>query len=229
MASVATTRSSEVEDVSSMPPELRDTWDGRFRRWFQRILPWKRLLPDTEPVYVKSLLYVFGVLNIASLAVLTVSGIVLAVLGPDWWLHNSVGRFFDAVHFWAVEVFFLVMFIHLLAVFFSGAFRGRRGLTWILGVLAFLFSAVTGLTGYTIVQDFDAQWVATQARDAINATGLGNVVNLLNTGQVTTMHLIVLPLLVIILVVVHVLMVRVRGAVPPYDALEDHLETEVAK
>jgi quinol-cytochrome oxidoreductase complex cytochrome b subunit len=59
------------------------------------------------------------------------------------------------------------MLAHFLAVFLMGAFRGQRKLTWMLGVLSFLTAAVTGLTGFVSLQNFEGQWVATQAKDAI--------------------------------------------------------------
>lgn len=218
---------SRSRDAETVPSQAESTWDVRFRRWFQRYLPWPRLLPGTEPVYVRSLLYVFGALNIASLVILIASGVVLAFFGPTWWKQAAAGRFTDAVHYWAVQIFFLCMLAHLVVVYLTGAFRGGRAATWILGFLAFLVATTTGLTGYSSAQDFDSQWITTQAKDAVNSIGAGGLLNLLNTGQVVGVHMIVLPLTVAIVVAIHVLLVRVHGVVPPYDALEEHLEAEV--
>ena len=127
------------------------------------------------------------------------------------------------MHYWSVEAFFLSMLSHFLAVFFTGAFRGKRWLTWMLGVLAFVTSIVTAFTGYASIQDFEAQWITTQGKDAINSTGAGSIFNLLNTGQMTTMHVAVFPLIVAAIVGVHLLWVRKHGIAPPYDIREDHL------
>lgn len=210
-----------VDDPAKYPPELRDTLDGRARRWFFRNWPPQRLLPDTEPVYVKSWLYVFGVATLVALIMLFVSGTVLAIFGPEWWLQSYIGGWFGAMHYWAVQLFFLFMLAHVLAVFIMGAFRGRR-VTWMLGVLTFLVAAVTGLTGFVSLQDFEGQWVATQAKDAINSTGMGGLLNLLNLGQVLTLHVIVLPLATLGLAALHLLWVRRHGIAPPYDANPNH-------
>ncbi len=211
------------DDPQKLPPGLRNTLDGRGRRWFLDSWPPRRLLPDTEPTYVRSWFYVAGISTLASLVLLVITGIPLALFGPEWWTGSSVGAFFDSLHYWAVELFFLFMFAHFVAVFLMGAFRGRRAFTWMLGVTAFFVSVVTALTGYASLQDFEAQWVATQGKDAVNATGLGSLVNLLNVGQMITLHVVLLPLAAIGIVGIHILWVRRRGVVPPYDALEEHL------
>ncbi len=50
------------------------TWTGRLRGAAVRTLPPEQLLPDAQPVYVSSWIYVFGVLTIAAFAVVTASG-----------------------------------------------------------------------------------------------------------------------------------------------------------
>ena len=41
-----------VDDPAKYPPELRNTLDGRTRRWFLKSWPPQRLAPDAEPIYV---------------------------------------------------------------------------------------------------------------------------------------------------------------------------------
>jgi quinol-cytochrome oxidoreductase complex cytochrome b subunit len=213
------------DDPARLPPALRDTLDGRARRAFLRTWPPQRLLPDAEPAYVRSWFYVFGVATLAALVMLCASGIVLAVFGPEWWLKSRLGAWFGALHYWSVQLFFLLMFAHFVAVFVMGAFRGRK-VTWALGMLSFAVSAVTGLTGFASLQNFEGQWVTTQAKDAMNAAGVGGILNLLDTGRILTLHVVVLPLLVVGLVGLHVLWVRKHGVVPPYDARPEHLSSE---
>jgi ubiquinol-cytochrome c reductase cytochrome b subunit len=97
------------------------------------------------------------------------------------------------------------------------AWRGKRFLTWLTGVIAFIVSIVTALTGYLIQTNFDSQWIATQAKDGFNATGVGAFFNTLNTGQAVLLHVALLPLLVGFIAVIHILMVRKKGVVPPID------------
>ncbi len=195
----------------------RGGWTGALRRRAEASLPPERLLPDRQPAYVSSWIYVFGVLTVAAFIWVLVSGVWLAVAGAAWWHTSTVGHFVNSLHLWSVELFFFFMVIHLWGKFFMAAWRGRRALTWITGVVAFVGSIGTAFTGYLVQQNFDAQWIATQAKDGLNSVGVGAWFNVLNTGQMLLWHVLLLPLVVGLLVVLHVLLVRRRGVVPPLD------------
>ncbi len=199
--------------AQSTPPRM---WTTRVRERAVGALPPERLLPDQQPAYVASWIYVFGVLTIAALVVVLASGAVLGLKGPAWWHVTAVGRFFNGVHLWAVELFFFVMVVHLWGKFFMAAWRGGRARTWVTGAIAFLIAIATAFTGYLSQQNFDSQWISTQAKDGINSLGVGAFFNALNFGQMYTYHVILLPVVVIALAVWHVLLVRRHGVVPPY-------------
>ncbi len=190
-------------------------WTARLRHLWLKFLPPGKLLPDRQPVYVASWIYVFGVATLAALAMVIVSGMSLAIGGPDWWHINPIGHFFNSVHLWGVELFMAFMVIHLWGKFWMAAWRGKRMLTWITGLVAFLISIVECFSGYLSQQNFDSQWIATNGKDAINATGLGTFFNLMNFGQMLMWHIVLIPLVLVTIVGAHILMVRVRGVVHP--------------
>ena len=200
--------------------EAPSTWTGRVRRTVFGALPPEKLLAEEQPVYVSSWVYVFGVLTIASLVVVVGSGIVLVIFGPAWWHVSGIGHFVNSLHLWSAEAFFFFMAIHLWAKFFMAAWRGRRALTWMAGAICFLAAIATAFTGYLSQQNFDSQWIATQAKDGLNASGIGSVFNVLNTGQMLVWHVLLLPLVLILLVALHIMLVRLRGVVPPLPAGE---------
>jgi hypothetical protein len=190
-------------------------WTARIRRLALSLLPPAKLLPDRQPAYVASWVYLFGVATLAALAMAILSGLAIALGGPDWWQTTSVGHFFNSMHLWSVELFMAFMVIHLWGKFWMAAWRGRRALTWITGVVAFLASIVECFTGYLSQQNFDSQWIATSGKDAINATGLGAFFNLMNFGQMLLWHVLLLPLVLVSLAAAHVLLVRIRGVSHP--------------
>jgi len=192
-------------------------WTARLRKSTLETMEPQDLLPDNQPAYVASWIYVFGVLTIASLLMLIITGLILTLEGPSWWHVSSVGHFFNSMHLWSVELFFVFMVVHLWGKFWMAAWRGKRTATWITGVLAFGTSIITALTGYLIQTNFDSQWIATQAKDGFNAMGIGSFFNTLNTGQAILLHVALLPLVVGIIVVWHILLVRRKGVVPPID------------
>ena len=194
-------------------------WTARLRRRALRVLPPGKLLPDRQPAYVASWVYVFGVATVAALALVIVSGFAIALGGTDWWHTDPVGHFFNSLHLWSVEAFMAFMVIHLWGKFWMAAWRGRRGLTWVTGVVAFVASVVECFTGYLSQQNFDSQWISTSGKDAFNAVGVGAFFNLMNVGQMLLWHVVLIPVVLVALVGAHILAVRVRGVVHPLPAV----------
>ena len=190
-------------------------WTARVRRRAMTSLPPNKLLPDRQPAYVASWVYVFGVGSLAAFGVAIVSGFAIALGGSDWWHTNSVGHFFNSLHLWSVELFMALLVIHLWGKFWMAAWRGRRTMTWITGMVAFLASIVECFTGYLSQQNFDSQWIATNGKDAFNAAGIGAFFNLMNFGQMLLWHVVLIPLVLVAIIGAHVLLVRKHGVSHP--------------
>ena len=205
-------------------------WTARLRARAARALPPDQILPDRQPAYVASWIYVFGVATLAALVVVLASGTILALEGPQWYHTSTEGHFINSLHLWSVELFFFTMVIHLWGKFFMAAWRGKRAMTWITGAVAFLGSIGTAFTGYLVQSNFDSQWIATQAKDGLDAVGVGAWFNVLNYGQMLLFHVVLFPLVLGFLVIWHVLLVRRRGVVPPFEesTVDSHAE-EVTK
>ena len=201
--------------------EHASTWTGRLRNRFFGAFPPEKLLPEEQPAYVASWIYVFGVATIAALAFIIGSGLVLTLKGPLWYHSSSVGHYVNSVHLWSVELFFLFMVVHLWGKFWMAAWRGRRAATWITGAICFLASVGTAFTGYVMQTNFDAQWISTQAKDGLNSVGIGAFFNVLDLGQMLLFHVALLPLVLGGITVWHVMLVRKHGVVPPIDAREE--------
>ena len=202
-------------------PAERRSWTRRVRERAEGALPPDKLLPDRQPEYVASWIYVFGVATIAALIFIVVSGVVLTLEGPQWYHVSAVGHFVNSVHLWSVELFFVFMVVHLWGKFWMAAWRGRRVMTWITGVVSFLASIGTAFTGYLVQTNFDSQWISSEAKDGLNSVGIGAWFNVANVGQMLLWHVVLLPLVVGVIVVWHVLLVRRHGVVPPLDAREE--------
>ncbi len=203
--------------MSTVKPK---SWTETVRNRAVATLPPEKLLPDKQPSYVTSAIYVFGVLSLAALVVIIASGSILALKGPGWWHFTGVGHFFNSIHLWSVELFFFFMVIHLWGKYWMAAWRGGRARVWITGAVTFLIAIPAAFTGYLSQQNFDAQWISTQAKDAMNASGVGAFFNVLNFGQMYSYHVLLLPAAVVVIVAAHILLVRKHGVVPPFDVRE---------
>lgn len=219
---------AKLED-NSVSDEQRKMWTYRLRQLVKRLLPGNKILPDSQPAYVGSWIYVFGVATLAALAMVILSGLALAIGGVNWWHESNLGHFVNSVHLWGVELFMAFMVIHLWGKFWMAAWRGKRTLTWITGVVAFLVSIVEAFSGYLSQQNFDSQWIATNGKDAINATGLGSFFNLMNLGQMIMWHIVLIPLALVVIIGVHILLVRIRGVSHPIERGENRKNRNALK
>jgi ubiquinol-cytochrome c reductase cytochrome b subunit len=179
-------------------------------------------LPTRMPVYVNSVVYLFGVTTLSALGALVVTGVVMSLFGPSWYHDSQVGHFVNSLHFWSVQVFFGALVLHIVSKYLMAAWRDGRWKTWMVGALAFGVAVFTGLTGFLSQTNWDSQWIAVQAKDAMNALGVGAFFNTMDTGQVLTLHVVVLPLLLVILVGAHLFFIRREGPVKPLETERRH-------
>jgi quinol-cytochrome oxidoreductase complex cytochrome b subunit len=177
-------------------------------------------LPTRMPVYVNSIVYLFGATILSALSALIATGVVMCVFGPGWYHGSRVGHFVNSLHFWSVQVFFAALVLHLTSKFLMAAWRDGRWKTWMVGALAFGLAVFTGLTGFLSQTNWDSQWIAVQAKDGLNAMGVGAFFNTMDTGQALTLHVVVLPFLLVLLVAVHLFFVRREGPVKPVERQE---------
>ena len=57
------------------------------------------------------------------------------------------------IHHWAALVFVAGIGVHMLRVFFTGAFRKPRELNWVIGFVLFILAMAEGFTGYSLPDD----------------------------------------------------------------------------
>src|SRR5713226_2374274 len=220
---------SESADADRGMDADSDMWTNRARRWALRLLPPRKLLPDRQPAYVASWIYVFGVASLVAFGVAIASGFAIAIGGPDWWRYNSVGHFFNSLHLWSVELFMALLVIHLWGKFWMAAWRGKRAWTWITGVVAFMASVIECFTGYVSQQNFDSQWISASGKDAFNPVGVGAFFNIMNFGQMLLWHIVLVPIVLVAIVGAHVLLVRVRGVSHPLPEKRQPLRGRAAR
>src|SRR5687767_7149170 len=63
------------------------------------------------------------------------------------------GLFMRQVHHWAALLFVAAIVVHLMRIFFTGAFRRPRETNWLIGVVMLVLALLMGVTGYTLPDD----------------------------------------------------------------------------
>jgi quinol-cytochrome oxidoreductase complex cytochrome b subunit len=78
-------------------------------------------------------------------------------------LQNEVlfGQLIRNIHHWSANALILVAFLHLLRVFFTGAFHAPRQFNWVIGAVSLLVILLSNFTGYLLPWDQLAFWAIT--------------------------------------------------------------------
>jgi len=71
------------------------------------------------------------------------------------------GRYIRNMHRWASHGMVLVAFLHLLRVFYTGAYYGSRKTNWIIGIVMLLVTVLLSFSGYLLPWDQLAYWAVT--------------------------------------------------------------------
>ncbi|WP_217136988.1 ubiquinol-cytochrome c reductase cytochrome b subunit [Streptomyces sp. AC558_RSS880] len=125
------------------------------------------------------------------------------------------GLLIRQAHHWAALVFVAAVFVHMLRVFFTGAFRRPRELNWVFGFLLLVMAMFAGLTGYDLPDDL----LSGTGLQVVNGTILsipvvGTYLSFFLFGgefpgddliaRFNTLHVLVIPGLMVALIVGHV-------------------------
>ncbi len=172
-------------------------------------------LIHTGPSYGNNFFFTIGVYLIELFVVLGATGLIMVLFGPYWWDMSAAGTFVRSVHLWAAEAFVTLMFVHLFVNFCTSAFRKKR-LVWIIGGMMFaavLFEFAFGVgIGGSLVSQANQQ----AGSDLWNGMGLGFWINPMNSGAVFGWHVAIVPLLLVVLILSHYSLVRKAGLNTPY-------------
>ena len=63
------------------------------------------------------------------------------------------GEIVRGMHHWGASLMIVMMFLHTLRVFFTGAYKAPREMNWVVGVLIFVVILGLGFTGYLLPWD----------------------------------------------------------------------------
>src|ERR1700759_807134 len=81
-----------------------------------------------------------------------------------------LGQLVHGMHKWGASVMIILIFLHMGRVFFYGAYKYPRELTWVIGVVLLILTLAMGFTGYLLPFDQRAYWASVVGIN-INAGG----------------------------------------------------------
>ena len=144
------------------------------------------------------------------------------------------GRIIRNMHRWASQGMVIVVFLHMIRVFYTGSYLGSRSLNWVIGVVMLMVTLMSNFSGYLLPWDQLAYWAVTigsniaassrELTDLLGITSLfdpgGFLKTLLIGGETVgqpalsrffALHVIFLPVTMLVLIGVHFWRIRKDG------------------
>ena len=140
----------------------------------------------------------------------------------------NMGFFLRSLHRWSAQVMVAAVFLHMLRVYFTGAYKEPRELNWLIGVVLIALTAMGfGYTGYLLPWDQLAFWAGQIGVEmSLSLPLIGEWVAQLVFGGFTLtqatlqrmylIHVFLLPFVVTALVAIHIGIVWMQGIAEPH-------------
>lgn len=186
--------------------------------------------------------YFLGGTTLFFLIVQVITGILLSLYyrsSPEeayqsiLYIMNEVpfGWLIRSIHAWSANMMILTCVLHMLRVFFQGAYKAPRELTWIIGVVLLIITLLFGFTGYLLPWDQRAYWATTVGTETAGAVPFagdfmlrflrgGSDISGFTLSRFYSIHTLILPLSVVAVVVIHLALIHEQGLAGPPEAEE---------
>src|SRR3954468_4071669 len=127
------------------------------------------------------------------------------------------GLFMRQLHHWAALLFVAAIVVHLLRIFFTGAFRRPRATNWLIGIGLLVLGLLEGFAGYSMPDDLlsgTGLRIASAIMLAIPVVGTwvyfavfgGDYPGELIVGRLYIVHVLLIPAIILGLITVHLLL-----------------------
>jgi ubiquinol-cytochrome c reductase cytochrome b subunit len=128
------------------------------------------------------------------------------------------GLFMRQLHHWSALLFVASVSVHMLRVFFTGAFRKPRELNWVVGCVLLILALAAGFTGYSLPDDLlsgNGLRIIDGVIKAIPVVGTyisfflfgGEFPGTDIVGRLYVLHILLVPALILLMIVIHLFMV----------------------
>ena len=136
----------------------------------------------------------------------------------------AFGQLIRNMHRWGAHLMVLTVFLHMIRVFYHGAYKPPREFNWVIGVILLFCTLWLSFTGYLLPWDQIAFWAITVGSQMARYAPLipeessilllgGVEVNQATLLRFYVMHVIAFPLITALLLVIHFWRIRKDGGI----------------
>lgn len=134
----------------------------------------------------------------------------------------SNGMFLRNMHRWAAHLMVIAVFLHMLRVFYKGAYRRPREFNWVIGVFLLLLTLLLSYTGYLLPYDQLSYWAVTVGANIVKYVPVvgksirflvlgGNEIGEYTLVRFYVLHCVILPVVMTSLIGLHFWRIRKDG------------------
>lgn len=146
-----------------------------------------------------------------------------------------LGQLLRNMHRWSAHLMVLTVVLHMVRVFYTGAYKPPREFNWVIGVFLLVLTLGASFTGYLLPWDQLSFWAITVGTNIAGyAPVLGDQMRAILLGgsevgqnaliRFYGLHIIVLPFALIALISLHVWRVRKDGGLAGQEIPEERLD-----
>jgi quinol-cytochrome oxidoreductase complex cytochrome b subunit len=177
--------------------------------------------------------FYLGVITFSLFVVLVVTGVLLMLYYQpaipnayqnmkDLQYVVSNGMFLRNMHRWAAHLMVITVFLHMLRVFYNGAYRRPREFNWVIGVFLLLLTLLLSYTGYLLPYDQLSYWAVTVGANIVKYIPVvgksirflilgGNDIGEYTLVRFYVLHCVILPVIMTSLIGLHFWRIRKDG------------------
>ncbi|MFZ7088035.1 cytochrome b [Curtobacterium sp. RRHDQ10] len=131
------------------------------------------------------------------------------------------GLFVRQIHHWAALLFVAAIGLHMLRVYFTGAFRKPRELNWFIGFVLFILAMAEGFTGYSLPDDLlsgNGLRIIVGMVEGVPVIGVwityllfgGEFPGTAIVGRLYTLHILLLPAILVAMLGIHLVLIVIN-------------------
>jgi quinol-cytochrome oxidoreductase complex cytochrome b subunit len=132
------------------------------------------------------------------------------------------GQLVRNVHRWSAHLMVLAVFLHMLRVFYAGAYKKPREFNWVIGVVLLLTTLGLSFTGYLLPWDQLSYWAVTVGTNLVHYVPVighslqnmligGDQISQTTLVRFYALHVAVLPIVMVLVICIHIWRVRKDG------------------
>lgn len=177
--------------------------------------------------------FYLGMISFFLFLVLTITGILLMLYYQPAIPHAynnmkdlefvvSNGSFLRNMHRWSAHLMVITVFLHMLRVFYKGAYKPPREFNWIIGIVLIIITLLLSYTGYLLPYDQLSYWAVTVGTNIVQYIPVagkeirflllgGNEIGEYTLVRFYVLHCVILPLFMVLLIALHFWRIRKDG------------------